>query len=68
MVTQALRNYPYKLCSINAKKMDVLIIQIAHGKKIGIQCSMSCTKYNGVSCVNPTVPDASEEQHNMAEL
>ena len=37
-------------------------------KKNGIQCSMSCTKCNGVSCMNPTVPDTSEEQNNIAEL
>ena len=36
--------------------------------KFGIQCSMSCTKCNGVSCMNPTVPDTAEEQNNIAEL
>ena len=36
--------------------------------KKGIQCSMSCTKCNGISCMNPTVPDTSEEQDNVAEL
>ena len=55
------QNICWSMYVVNVKKMGCAGNTNCSCKKVGIQCSMSCTKCNGVSCMNPTVPDAMEE-------